>query len=84
LIESIILNIPLPLIYTAKIHGDKEEVTDGQQRLASIFAFIDGKFPGGESFRLSNRLKVLSKEIGGKAYADAFIVDRITTFSGPM
>lgn len=69
LIESILLNIPLPIIFTATT-GNKEEVIDGQQRLTSIFSFIDGMFPDGTKFKLSKNLKILNKEIGGKSYPE--------------
>jgi hypothetical protein len=69
LIESLILNIPLPLIFTAET-SDKEEVIDGQQRLTSIFSFIDGQFPDGSVFKLSKNLRVLYKELGGKTFAN--------------
>ncbi len=68
LIESILLNIPLPIIFTAST-GDKEEVIDGQQRMTSIFAFMDGQFPDGTKFQLTRKLKVLGKEIGGRSFA---------------
>ncbi len=70
LIESIILNIPLPLIYTAEVQGAREEVIDGQQRLTSIFSFIDGALPDGSPFRLDKKLKVLANEIGGRAFSE--------------
>ena len=44
LIESILLHVPLPLVYTAE-EGGVEVVIDGQQRLTTCFAFIDGYFP---------------------------------------
>jgi hypothetical protein len=69
LIESIILNIPLPLIYLAEV-GDKEEIIDGQQRLTSIFSFIDGFFPDKVKFKLSKNLKLLGDEIGGKTFQE--------------
>lgn len=67
LVESILLNVPLPLIYTAE-EGDKTEVViDGQQRLMSVFSFIQGKFPKDTSaFRLAG-LKLLS-QLNGKTY----------------
>jgi len=68
LIESILLNIPLPIIFTASTDG-KEEVIDGQQRLTSIFSFIDGWFPDGKKFNLSRNLKILADEVGGKSFA---------------
>jgi hypothetical protein len=45
LVESILLNVPLPLVYTAEEDSGKEVVIDGQQRLTTCFAFIDGYFP---------------------------------------
>lgn len=54
LIESILLDIPLPTIYTSQESDNKEYVIDGQQRLTSLFSFIDGKFPDGRDFRLTN------------------------------
>lgn len=68
LIESILLNIPLPIIFTASTDG-KEEVIDGQQRLTSIFAFIDGRYPDGTKFKLTKKLKILGEEIGGNSFA---------------
>ena len=68
LIESILINIPLPIIFTSSKNG-KEEVIDGQQRLTSIFTFLDGYFADGTKFNLSKSLKILSEEIGGKSFA---------------
>lgn len=45
LIESILLHVPIPLIYTAEEDDGREVVIDGQQRLTSCFSFIDGFFP---------------------------------------
>lgn len=81
--ESILLNVPLPLVYTAEEEGGKEVVIDGQQRLTTCFAFIDGFFPlskkdeeresRGEEvrrrpFRLKN-LKIL-RDLDGKRHSD--------------
>ena len=57
LIESALLDIPLPVIYLSEEKDGKEVVIDGQQRLTSFFSFIDGTFPSGQVFRLSG-LKV--------------------------
>src|SRR4051812_24474289 len=38
LIESLLLNIPVPVIYTAETAEGKQEVVDGQQRLTTICA----------------------------------------------
>jgi hypothetical protein len=43
-IESILKNYPLGLIYFNKIDDDSFEVLDGQQRITSIGRFITGKF----------------------------------------
>jgi hypothetical protein len=63
LIESAILNIPIPSIYTAEdeITG-KELVIDGQQRLLTFHGFINNKF----------KLKGLSvlSELNGYFYKD--------------
>lgn len=68
LIESILLNVPLPLIYTAEEDDDTEVVIDGQQRLMSVFCYIQGKFPKDDSvFKLSG-LKLLS-ELNGKTFS---------------
>lgn len=67
LVESILLNVPLPLIYTAEEQNGKELVIDGQQRLLSLFGFIKGKFPKDDRpFRLS-KLKVLG-DLNGKSF----------------
>ena len=81
LIESALLTIPLPIIYLAEETGGKESVIDGQQRLTSFFAFIDGKFPAGDAFRLSG-LKVLS-ELARSSFQDLdeTMQERIRTYS---
>lgn len=44
LIESVILDVPLPIIYLAEELDGRESVIDGQQRLTSFFEFLDGKY----------------------------------------
>ncbi len=60
LIESALLDIPLPVIYLSQEKDGNEYVIDGQQRLTSFFSFIDGNYPDGQEFRLSG-LKVYSE-----------------------
>ena len=43
LIESFLIDMPVPVIYLARTTDNKFEVVDGQQRLSSVFNFIDGK-----------------------------------------
>lgn len=68
LIESALLDIPLPVVYLSEDNDGKENVIDGQQRLTSFFSYIDGKLPDGSDFKL-NGLKVF-KELNGLKYAD--------------
>ena len=58
LIESIFLNIPIPMIYMAE-SNDTINVIDGQQRLTAIFNYLDGKFAltGLVAFPQFNKLK---------------------------
>lgn len=51
LIESALLDVPLPAIYLAEEEDSKQSVIDGQQRLTAFFSFIDGNFPYGEKSR---------------------------------
>jgi hypothetical protein len=60
LIESVLLSVPLPIIYLAEEADGSTSVIDGQQRLTSFFSFMDGKFPSGKSFPLSG-LQVFSE-----------------------
>lgn len=60
LIESILLNIPIPPCYLAQDSEYKLDVIDGQQRIYSIFRFLENQF----RFR---GLEVLS-ELNGKRF----------------
>lgn len=68
LIESILINIPIPIVYLAATPEEKINVIDGQQRLTSIFSFIEGKFPDDRVFKLTG-LQVLT-DLKGKTYKD--------------
>src|SRR5206468_8130876 len=68
LIESVLLEIPLPVIYISEEKDGQQHVIDGQQRLTSFFSFIDGFFPDKKEFRLSG-LKVFT-ELNGKRFAE--------------
>lgn len=45
LIESLILNVPIPVCYFAEIEEGAYAVVDGQQRLTSIYRFLNNQFP---------------------------------------
>lgn len=68
LIESALMEIPLPVVYLAEEENGKKAVIDGQQRLTSFFSFIDGKFPDGKIFKLGN-MQVFP-ELKGKAFTE--------------
>lgn len=60
LIESFLLDIPVPVVYLAKTEEGKYEVIDGLQRLTSVFNFFDNKYK-------LQRLDILS-DIAGKKF----------------
>ena len=68
LIESILMDVPIPVIYLAEENDGSYSVIDGQQRLTSFISFINGKYPNGEVFKLTG-LKVL-KELNRKQFPD--------------
>jgi len=45
LIESILLNVPIPPCYLSQNDNFELDVIDGQQRLFSIYRFLDNQFP---------------------------------------
>ncbi len=63
LIESVLLRVPIPVIYTAEEDNGKELVVDGQQRLLTFYNFTKK-----DGFNLSG-LRVL-KELNGKSYSE--------------
>lgn len=59
LVESILMDVPIPVIYLAEEKDGTYSVIDGQQRLTSFISFIKGYFPDTKRFSLRG-LKVLS------------------------
>ncbi len=74
LIESIFLDIPLPVIYLSEDKNGREYVIDGQQRLTTFFSFIDGALPNPKlpAFFRNFKLKGLTvfSNFNGFAYCD--------------
>lgn len=69
LIESILLNVPLPLVYTAEESSGREVVIDGQQRLLSVFGFMRNEFPRDKApFKLGG-LRLIT-ELNKKSFND--------------
>src|SRR5215211_717978 len=44
LIESLLLNIPIPVVYFAETEDAKWEIIDGHQRIKSIVRFVNNEF----------------------------------------
>jgi hypothetical protein len=80
LIESSLLDIPIPIVYLSEEKDGKENVIDGQQRLTAFFSFIDGKFPDNSEFKLSG-LRVFT-ELNGKKFNQLSeeLQEKITTY----
>lgn len=59
LIESILLNVPIPPCYLSQNEEFELDVIDGQQRLFSIYRFLDNQFPltGLEVLKELNQLR---------------------------
>ncbi len=62
LIESFLLDIPVPVVYLAKTVDGKYEVIDGLQRLTSVFHYLENQYP-------LQRLDIL-KNIEGKKFQE--------------
>lgn len=45
LVESLLLNIPIPVLYFAETEDAKYEIFDGHQRVRSIVNYLNGLFP---------------------------------------
>jgi hypothetical protein len=69
LIESILMGIPLPMIYFFEGDNGVIQVVDGKQRLTSLFQFLDNEYP------LSHSLSILS-HLRGKRYEDLTPAER--------
>ncbi len=82
LIESILLGIPIPIIYLAEDQDNHVNVIDGQQRLTSLFSFIDGKLPNGKVFKLTG-LNVFT-DLKGKTFQDLSDAQQSTIEEYPL
>jgi uncharacterized protein with ParB-like and HNH nuclease domain len=79
-IESILLNIPVPVIYLAEEKDGTFSVIDGQQRLTSLLRFI--KPDAGEIFRI-NGLKVRA-DINGFSFDELERSDKSAITKRPI
>lgn len=74
LVESVLMRIPLPVVYLAETLEGDWEVVDGQQRLTSLYSYVVGRFPDGTAFRLG-QMNVRS-DLKGKAFKDLSKADQ--------
>jgi len=85
-IESILMRLPIPVVYLAETVDRNYEVIDGQQRLTTIVDFIDGKFPLAKLSVLDElkglRFKDLSPELH-KLFHNYQITGRVLDASCP-
>ena len=74
LVESFLLGLPVPSIFMYRDQQSQHSlVIDGQQRLRTIWGFLEGKLPDGQDFYLRD----VNERWNGKSYADLSEVDRI-------
>src|SRR5213079_764220 len=70
LIESILLEIPIPPVYLGKLPKGKMDVIDGQQRLTTLFLFVSNQLKLQKLQRLSSlndkHFRDLSEELQNK------------------
>lgn len=74
LVESVLMRIPLPVVYLAETQEGDWEVVDGQQRLTSLYSYVVGRFPDGTAFRLG-QMNVRS-DLKGKPFKDLSKADQ--------
>jgi hypothetical protein len=67
LIESILLQIPIPVVYVAEDDSNRWSVIDGQQRLSSMLGYVNGQLPYSDRPFALGGLQVLS-ELNGKQF----------------
>ncbi len=63
LIESLLLQIPIPPLYFVRLDTGKIEVVDGQQRLTTLLRFVTNKFPLQKLQKLSSLNGKLFQEL---------------------
>jgi len=68
-IDSLLLGLPVPSIFLAKI-GDQKLIIDGYQRLMTVYDYVTGIFSGdGKVFKLTNS-EAINHRWRGKAFSE--------------
>ena len=69
-IESILLGLPVPSVFFAKLKNNKYLIIDGFQRILTIYGYVNGTFMGdGKVFKLSNS-EYINSRWRGKAFKE--------------
>lgn len=76
LIESLLLQIPVPPLYFVRLNTGKIEVVDGQQRLTTLIRFVTNKFK-------LQKLQKLSS-LNGKLFQELFEQDQEKIIDAPI
>jgi hypothetical protein len=68
LVESLLLRIPLPVVYAAEDKDERWEIVDGIQRLSTIIRFIDPELIGARPLKLTGLNSL--RDYNEKGYGD--------------
>lgn len=82
LIESFMTGLPVPQVYMLMKPDKKMQIIDGVQRLMSVFAFFDGRFEGGDEFRIVGINK--DNALYGRVMSEIGEVNRIKFSKSPI
>jgi len=75
-IESLLMGLPVPSIFLAKMENEKRLIIDGYQRIMTVFDYVKkGTFKDGKVFKLSNS-QVINERWRGKAFSEIDEVDK--------
>jgi hypothetical protein len=66
LVESVLMRLPLPVFYLSEENEEETLVIDGQQRLTTLFSFLDGEFSLNKLTMLPEQNTKHFKELDGK------------------
>lgn len=74
LIESFMMDLPVPPVFMMLDANDNELVVDGMHRLSTVFYFFDGRYGGGGYLNPSQEFRIVginkNSEIYGKRFDD--------------
>lgn len=76
-IDSILLGLPVPSIFFAKMENEQKLIIDGYQRIMTVKDFVSGIFSGNnESFKLSNTNSI-NRRWRNKTFAELTDTEKI-------